>query len=57
MLLRDETKATMKATHLSSVWIPAEDPVVFSATQQELRVSLVPRYRQNSPVRRQQRGH
>lgn len=35
--------------YLSSVWIPAEDPVVFSTTQQELRVSLAPGYGQNSP--------
>lgn len=35
--------------YFSSVWIPAEDPVVFSTTQQELRVSLAPGYGQNSP--------
>lgn len=35
--------------YLSSVWIPAEDPVVFRTTKQKLRVSLAPGNGQNSP--------
>lgn len=41
--------------HLSSVWIPAEDPVVFSTTQQKLRISLAPRNGQNSPERKKKK--
>lgn len=41
--------------YISSVWIPAEDPVVFSTTQKKLRVSLAPGNGQNSPEKNTKR--
>ncbi len=46
------TEAAVTVIYLSSVWIPAEDSVVFSTTQQEIRVSVTPGYGENSPVRK-----
>lgn len=55
---RGDTEAAFNAIYLSSVWIPAEDSVVFSTAQQELRISLAPGYGQNSPERKyQQKAH
>lgn len=51
---RDNRGTDSIVIYLCSVWIPAEDPVVFSTTQQELRVSLAPGDGQNSPVRKHQ---
>lgn len=50
----DNRGADSIVIYLCRVWIPAEDPVVFSTTQQELRVSLAPGDGQNSPVRKHQ---
>lgn len=36
-------------THLPHTWVPAQDSVVFGTTQQQFRVSLAPRNRENSP--------
>jgi len=36
-------------TYLPHTWVPAQDPVVFGTTQQQFRVSLAPRDRENSP--------
>lgn len=35
--------------YLSYTWVPAQDPIVFGTTQQQLGVSLAPRDRENSP--------
>ena len=35
--------------YLPHTWVPAQDPVVFGATQQQFRVSLAPGDRENSP--------
>lgn len=36
-------------TYLPHTWVPAQDSVVFGTTQQQFRVSLAPRNRENSP--------
>lgn len=51
---RSAKQQLMSHTHLSGVRIPAEDSVIFSTTQQKLRVSLAPGYGQNSPGRKYQ---
>lgn len=44
---RNVQKQQVWLTHLSGVWVPAQDPVVFAAAQQELWIGLTPRDGQN----------
>lgn len=44
--------------YLPHTRVPAQDPVVFGATQQQFRVSLAPRDRENSPkIDEKETGH